>query len=32
MPQAICALISHGIHSENVIENPVKITIEESEN
>ncbi|ELA9840023.1 TPA: hypothetical protein JG821_002596 [Vibrio parahaemolyticus] len=29
MPQAICALISHGIHSENVIENPVKITIEE---
>ncbi|MCG9702875.1 hypothetical protein L1D19_22680 [Vibrio natriegens] len=29
MPQAIFALISHGIHSENVIENPVKITIEE---
>lgn len=29
MPQAICALISHGIHPENVIENPGKITIEE---
>ncbi len=29
MPQAICALLSNGIHSENVIENPSKITIEE---
>ncbi len=29
MPNAICALISHGIHAENIIENPVKITIEE---
>ncbi|ELB2802654.1 hypothetical protein HJ201_06215 [Vibrio parahaemolyticus] len=29
MPQAICALISHGIHPQNVIENPYKITIEE---
>ncbi|MGR5452255.1 hypothetical protein ACP3V3_21395 [Vibrio sp. PNB22_3_1] len=29
MPQAICALISHGIHSENVIENPKKITPDE---
>ncbi|EGR9013442.1 hypothetical protein [Vibrio sp. ZOR0018] len=28
-PQAICALISHGIHPENVIENPKKITIGE---
>ena len=29
MPQAICALIAHGIHPENVMENPKKITIEE---
>lgn len=29
MPQAICALISHGIHTENVIENPKKITSDE---
>lgn len=29
MPQAICALISHGIHSENVIENSKKITPDE---
>ncbi|EHR1107751.1 hypothetical protein KS880_002292 [Vibrio parahaemolyticus] len=27
MPQALCALICHGIHSENVVENPKKITI-----
>lgn len=29
MPPAICALISHGIHPENVIENPQKITPDE---
>lgn len=29
MPRAICALISHGTHSENVIDNPRKITMEE---
>ncbi len=29
IPQAVCALISHGIHSENVIENPRRITIGE---
>lgn len=29
MPRAICALVSNGIHSENVIENPKKIIIEE---
>lgn len=29
MPQAICALVSNGIHPENVVNNPKKITIEE---
>ncbi|MFS1956569.1 hypothetical protein [Vibrio cyclitrophicus] len=29
MPQAICSLVSNGIHPENVINNPKKITIEE---
>ncbi|MFH4783838.1 hypothetical protein [Vibrio diabolicus] len=29
MPQAICSLVSNGIHPENIIENPYKITIEE---
>lgn len=29
MPQAICALVSYGIHSENIIANPKKLTIEE---
>ncbi|MGR5454097.1 hypothetical protein [Vibrio alfacsensis] len=29
MPQAICALICHGIHPENLVENPRKITIAE---
>jgi hypothetical protein len=29
MPQAICSLISHGIHPENVVNNPKIITIEE---
>ncbi|PNH99899.1 hypothetical protein [Vibrio diazotrophicus] len=29
MPKAICALISNGIHSENVVSDPKKITIEE---
>ncbi|HAS6028553.1 TPA: hypothetical protein I7126_18525 [Vibrio vulnificus] len=29
MPQAICALISHAIHPENVVNNPRRITTEE---
>nr|WP_321459760.1 hypothetical protein [uncultured Vibrio sp.] len=29
MPQAICALVSNGIHPKNVVNNPKKITIEE---
>ena len=29
IPEAICALVFHGIHPENVIENPKKITIGE---